>query len=171
MVQSINGKITQGETSDVSGWTSTEDKKLFAKEKEDHNLIVMGAGSYRVNKDRIKLSTKILRIVITSDPKIYQSETVAGQLEFTNDSPKILIQNLEARGYTKLLLLGGSDINALFFKSNVVDELRLTIEPYLFGTGKNLIGDQEISANLHLVSVEKLNDTGTLHAIYMVNKS
>lgn len=171
MVQSVNGKITRGIEPDVTAWTSLEDKALFAKEKANHTLVVMSAGSYRVNKDKFKLSSDILRVVITRDPKKYESDVIANQLEFTNNAPRALMQNLESRGYTKLLLLGGPEINALFLKENLVDELHLTIEPLLFGTGKNLISNGELSTHMHLINIEKLNDTGTLHAIYRINKS
>ena len=35
-----------------------------------------------------------------------------------------------------MLLVGGSEVNALFFKNNLIDKLHLTIEPRMFGLGK-----------------------------------
>ena len=69
-----------------------------------------------------------------------------------------------------MLLVGGSEVNALFFKNNLIDKLHLTIEPRMFGLGKNIIAEQDYAVQLQLVSVEKLNDAGTLHAIYTVIK-
>lgn len=170
MVSTVNGKITRGDEPDVTAWTSSEDKELFMKMKKEYGLLIMGSASYLANKERIKSSKDIVRIVLTRDPKKYAADHVPNQLEFTDLSAKDLIQNLSSRGYEKILLVGGPEINALFLKENLVDDLHLTIEPQLFGLGKNLIADGDAAVSLQLVSVEKLNDRGTLHAIYTVNK-
>lgn len=171
MVSTVNGKITRGNEPDVTAWTSLEDKALFMTMKKEYTLLVMGSSSYLANKERIKLSNDILRVVLTRDPKKYAADHMVDQLEFTNLSPKELVENLSSRGHNEMLLLGGAEINALFLKENLVDELHLTIEPHLFGRGKNLIATDDIAVQLQLTSVEKLNDSGTLHAIYQVIKS
>lgn len=170
MVSTVNGKITRGDDPNVTDWSSPEDMILFADIKSKYNLIVMGNKTYQTNKDRIHLSEKTLRVILTKNPTEHKKDEVRGQVEFTDVDPKTLIHNLESRGYTKMLLVGGSEINALFFKNNLIDELHLTIEPRIFGLGKNIIADEELAVQLQLVGVKKLNQNGTLHAIYTILK-
>ncbi|MEK7060813.1 MAG: dihydrofolate reductase family protein [Patescibacteria group bacterium] len=170
MRSSINGKITHSDDPDETSWSSKEDQILFSSLKQTHNLIVMGSETYMANKERMKLKNNVLRIVFTRNPKKFRAKEITNRLEFVNTTPKKLVHNLESRGYTKMLLVGGSEINALFFKNNLIDKLHLTIEPRMFGLGKNIIAEQDYAVQLQLVSVKKLNDAGTLHAIYSIVK-
>ncbi len=168
MVSSLNGKITSGDDPDIYQWTSKEDNKQFFSHIKKHNLIVMGGKTYESSRDKIHLTKHTLRIVLTRNPKHYVNDTVKGQLEFTNETPTSLVKRLEQKGYNEMLLVGGSEINSLFFKSRLIDELHLTVEPKLFGTGKNLINESELNVNLQLIDIQKLNTRGTLHCVYKV---
>jgi len=168
MVSSINGKITNGTDPDITRWTSKEDAQLFLNLKEKQTLIIMGRTTYEAVKNKLVLSQKILRIVLTKNPNKYQTESAPRQLEFTNESPRELIKRLSLQGYSDMLLTGGPTINALFFKSGLINTIRLTVEPTLFPTGKNLIFEDQPDVHLQLVKVQKLNKRGTLHLTYRV---
>lgn len=167
-VSSVNGKLTKNEETDIYKWTSKEDAKIFFSLIKKHNLIVMGSKTYEVARKVIKLKKDKLRIVLTRDPKIYKNDEVKGSLKFTSESPRELIERLGKQGYTSMLVVGGTEINTTFLKNHLVDELYLTIEPLIFGKGKNLILEEEIEANLKLLSVKKLNKIGTLLLKYSV---
>lgn len=171
MVSSVNGKITHNNTISRSNWSSIEDTMLLNDIKKQHNLIVMGRKTYIANKEQIRLQNNILRVVFTRNPEKYRENEITDQLEFVNIAPKKLITRLESRGYAKMLLVGGSEINSLFFRDKLIDELHLTIEPYLFGKGINLLTEINFDVQLHCKSVEKLNTNGTLHVIYTIQKS
>jgi dihydrofolate reductase len=168
MVSSVNGKITNNTDLNVTHWTSQEDARLFAQLKKKQTLIVMGSATYKAAKQMLALSKKTLRIVLTRNPHMYRADSIPGQLEFTNESPPELIKRLSSSGYTEMLLAGGPIINALFFKSNLINAVRLTIEPLLFSKGKNLIIEDQPNIHLQLVKVQKLNRRGTLHLTYNV---
>mgnify|MGYP001573673824 FL=1 len=168
MVSSLNGKITRGDDSDPTHWASKEDTALFASMKAQHNLIVMGSRTYEASQNKIKLKDSVLRIVLTNNPKRYESYTAPGQLEFTNEHPKHLVKRLEAQRFKKLLLVGGGETNTAFFKERLVDEIHLTLEPVLFGNGKPLISEGQFETKLRLTRSEKLNGKGTLHLVYNV---
>jgi len=168
MVSSLNGKITSGDDSDIYHWTSAEDAKHFSSIITKHNLIVMGSKTYEAAKRKIMLTDKILRIVMTGDPEKYSRDSVPGQLEFTNETPESLVQKMEIMGFTELLLVGGGKINASFLQAKLVHVVLLTIEPVLFGSGNNLIADADITADLKLIKMQKLNGRGTLLLTYHV---
>lgn len=170
MVATVNGKITHGFDPDVTQWTSKEDQELFATIKKQHRLIVMGSHTYEKNLQRIHATEGILRVILTKNPSAFSKNTIPGQLEFSDETPTQLVGRLEKKGFTSMLLAGGAEINSAFLKENLVDEVSLTIEPKLFGTGKNLMADCDISLDMKLTHIKQLNETGTLHLLYTILK-
>jgi len=170
IVQSINGRITKGSDEKVYQWTSGEDKEHLKQMTSKASLIVMGSTTYEAFKKYIQLSPNTLRMVMTSQPEKYKDDIVIGQLEFVNKSPKELVEKYEKKGYKELLLLGGSKIYSSFLEAGLLNELLITIEPVLFGTGTPFIESHK-HVSLKLVSIEKLNDKGTLLLKYSVYPS
>ncbi|MEK7177457.1 MAG: dihydrofolate reductase [Patescibacteria group bacterium] len=162
MLSSADGKTTKGDESNIYTWTSVEDQKYFFSLIEKHNLILMGRSTYEAVRSRIKLQKKKLRIVLTHNPKKYLKQSVKDILEFTDEKPQDLINRLSKKGYKKMLLVGGSIVNGLFLKYNLVNELYLTIEPKIFGSGKSIVEGQLLDRSLRLISVKKMNKIGTL---------
>lgn len=162
MLVSVDGKTTRGYNRNVYSWSSVEDKKHFFSLIKKNNLIVMGRSTYIASRPIIKLEQKKLRIVLTRNPQKYESQSVRGQLEFTDETPADLVSRLSRRGYKKMLLVGGAIVNGLFLKYNLVNELYLTIEPKIFGSGKNITEGQLLDKSLKLISVKKINKIGTL---------
>ena len=170
MLASVDGKTTLGDNQNVYSWSSIEDQKYFFSLIKKNNLIVMGRASYDASKPVIKIEKSKLRIVLTHSPKKHLNQTIKGQLEFTDESPEKLVKRLSLLGYKKMLLVGGGTINGLFLIQNLVDELYLTIEPKIFGSGKSIVEGQLLNKSLRLVSVKKINETGTLLLKYKVIK-
>ena len=168
MLMTVDGKTTRGENKNIYTWTSSEDQKHFFSLIKKNNLIVMGRKTFEVSRPVIRLEKGKLRIVLTHHPKKYSKESVTGQLEFSNENPEKLIKRMEGLGYKKILLVGGATINGLFLKENLVDELYLTIEPKIFGSGKNIIEGQLLDKFLQLINVKKLNKKGTLLLRYKI---
>ncbi|MEK7583457.1 MAG: dihydrofolate reductase family protein [Patescibacteria group bacterium] len=166
MVSSLDGKITKHDNPKIASWTSPEDKKLFGALIKKSKLIVMGGKTYESVKHQIKLELGKLRIVMTRHPKKYRA--VPGMLEFTSESPLALTKRL-AKYYKTMLLVGGSEINALFLKAKLVDELHLTLEPLLFGTGKPIVSPLPLDTTLKLISLKKINARGTLSLVYTIS--
>lgn len=168
MLSSVDGKITKGNDQNIYTWTSSEDQKYFFSEIKKNNLIVMGRKTYEASKPVIKLEKGKLRIVLTHNPKKYFKQSVMGQLEFSDETPKELVKRLSTLGYKKILLVGGGNINGLFLKQNLVNELYLTVEPKIFGLGKSIIEGQLLNKSLQLINVKKLNKIGTLLLKYKI---
>lgn len=170
MLASVDGKTTKGNDPNIYTWTSKEDQKYFFSLIKKSNLIVMGRTTYEAVRSRIKLERNKLRIILTRQPKKYLTQSVPDKLEFSAESPIQLTKRLTKLGYKKMLLVGGSVINGLFLKQNLVDEFYLTIEPKIFGKGKNIVAGELFNRALKLVSVKKMNKTGTLLLKYKITK-
>ncbi len=162
MVMSVDGKITPGYEPSTHGWSSPEDHAYFHAFVSSHNLLVMGRKTYESIRSQIKRSTNICRIVLTKKPKQYKAETVAGQLEFSAETPRELIERLEKKGYTTMLLVGGSELNTAFLSERLITECYITVEPRFFGSGKSVFTDINADIQLKLKDIQKLNEQGTL---------
>lgn len=170
IVSTLNGKITKNNDPNIYKWTSKADQDYFFRYLKRNNLIVMGSKTYDAARNIIQLSKRQLRIVFTRNPEKYRHDEVPGQLEFTNQPLKELVERLCQRGYKKLLLLGGSHTNTSFLMTGLVDEIFLTIEPKIFGRGKLFIIEKSLEVSLKLISFIKLNQQGTLLLHYQIKK-
>lgn len=166
MVVTIDGKITKWDSEAVWQWASKEDQTYFKKFITKHNLIVMGRKTFEAVAPKPEKGK--LRIIMTQNPSVYASIAVAGQLEFTDEEPKELIARLEGQGFTQMLLVGGAVVNTQFLEEGLVDELWLTIEPRIFGSGKTLTLPVNLDISLKLMKSEKLNKQGTLLLKYLI---
>lgn len=169
MVQSLNGKITRGDNPDIYSWTSKEDQEFFFDFLSKHNLIVMGRSTYEAAKENIKPDGKKRRIILTSKPVTYKTEEIKGEIEFSSEHPRELVERVSKEGYQEMLLVGGGKTNTAFFEAGLVTEMYITIEPRLFGRGKSVIADGKFDTRLKLVDLKKLNAKGTLLVHYIVS--
>lgn len=154
---SLDGFIGPDNTSASLEWTSKEDTKLFVRLTKEAGVVVMGGNTYRT----IGKPLKGRRTIVYSRHDIRQEG-----IEVTCESPQELIARLERDGHTRLAVCGGRAIYDMFLQAGVVDELYLTIEPIIFGTGLPLTSAK---LNLELLSSEHLNPN-TLLLRYKVRR-
>ena len=165
---SLDGKITKWGEAGVSGWNSREDRQYFSELVAKEGVSIMGSGTYDVIKSTLKTVAGKLRIVMTSQPVRYRDQQIAGSLEFWNDNPEKAVAKLKSLGYNEAFLFGGSEIYTSFLADKLVNELWVTMEPKIFGAGKNLAGTRELDIDLKLIEMTKLNERGTLLLKYEV---
>ncbi|MBI4122305.1 MAG: dihydrofolate reductase [Parcubacteria group bacterium] len=151
MALSADGYITNHEDALVD-WTSKEDKKHFVAVTKAAGVLIYGRKTFEMHN---KALPGRLNVIMTRTPDL--AKNVPGQLEFTNQPPAALLSNLAERGFTSVIVAGGSDINTLFLKAGLVDELYLTIEPIMFGAGKRLFADLHKIIPLELIESTQLN--------------
>ena len=131
-------------------------------------LIIMGSNTY--NADPIKPSSNHLLVIMTRHPSKYRKNETSGQLEFTDESPGQLIDRFKNEGQKQILIVGGAHIATSFLKEQLIDELWLTIEPKIFGTGGNFVIEEKLDINLQLLSSKRVNKKGTLINKYTSDK-
>lgn len=167
-VISVDARMTRGSEPDVSQWASPEDQAHFHSLINNHEVVVMGSGTYNAYRHSMKLTSNHLRIVLTSRPKEFKGQEVSGQLEFYDLTPKELVNRLEKENKKNLLVTGGGQMITDFLEAQLVDNLYLTVEPYVFGQGKPLTKDIILNTALELVSSQTLNKKGTTLLTYKV---
>lgn len=166
-VTSLDGFITYQNDANIYNWTSKEDAEIFTQKIEDAKLVLMGAKTFGHARHFMKSKEGRTRVVFTRNVKKYQSEVIPGYIEFTSDTPTEVIRRYEEKGIEEALLVGGSEINLLFLKENLISEMHITIEPIIFGSGKKLFSE-ETNKKLELLSLEKLNEAGTILLRYKI---
>ncbi|MEO7283144.1 MAG: dihydrofolate reductase family protein [Gelidibacter sp.] len=167
-VTTLDGKITHWGDAIVRKWSSEEDKRYFKKVWDDSPLTVMGSTTF--NADPMKPTPTHHLVVMTRTPAKYKDQEVIGQLEFTDHSPAQLVAHYKKEGFKQMTVVGGPHIATSFLKEKLIDELWLTIEPKIFGTGGNFVVNENLDVDLQLLSVEKVNERGTLITKYAVIK-
>lgn len=168
-VTTLDGKVTKWGDPHVQRWSSHEDQAYFKKTWDESPLIIMGSSTFDFAP--VKPSPKNLLVIMTRNPESYAKYAVPGQLEFSNESPVQLTERFRTRGFERMLVVGGPHVATSFFRDNLVDELWLTLEPKIFGKGGNFVVEEELDINLKLISIEKVNDRGTMLTKYAVIKN
>jgi len=167
-VSTLDGKVTKWGNPHVKLWSSHQDQDYYKNVWNDSRLIVMGSNSFKA--ETFKPSPNQQIIVMTSHPDTYKSLQVPNQLEFTNESPAEIFARFNNNGYEQMLVVGGPHVATSFLKEQLIDELWLTLEPKIFGTGGNFATDINLDINLRLIHCEKVNEQGTLITKYAVLK-
>ena len=167
-VSTLDGKITKWGQPDVKVWSSQSDKDYFKNLWRKSPVIIMGSNTYKA--EPVKPTSNRLVIVMTQQIAKYKASEIPGLLEFTNESPENILARLENSGFNFILIVGGAKIATSFLKKYLIDELWLTIEPKIFGTGGNFVIDEKLDINLNLITTERVNEQGTLINKYLVIK-
>lgn len=152
MAVTIDGKIAK-HTMHAATWTSKADKKIFIEETKKAGVIIMGQVTY----DTIgRPLPNRLNIVMNPEPDTRKN--IPGILEFTNKQPKELLTELESRGFQAVIIGGGATINGLFLSHGFIDEVWLTVEPKIFGSGLSLFNNADVNLDLEIIEARKLDE-------------
>ncbi len=137
----------------LADWTSKADKKHFVQFTKEVGVLIMGKTTY----DTIgRPLPGRLNVIMDLHPDV--SQNIEGELEFTNTQPAELLGQIEVRGFDRCIIAGGATINGLFLKAGLVDEIKITVEPKLFGEGLSLFRGADVDLDLKLLSCEKISE-------------
>lgn len=142
-------------------WTSKEDWRFFTAKSKEIGTMIMGSATFETIKRALP---ERQTIVMTSQPHRYAQYQDAA-LTFTSEEPTTILDQLGQQGVQQVALCGGSRIYSLFLSLDLVDEIQLTIEPFLFGRGIKL-ADHDLQQQWQLVKTDKLNEQGTIVVSY-----
>lgn len=172
-VQSLDGRITRhDEPGDA--FSSAADKVQFRAAMQAQDAWIMGGESFRwMLGQRVSgepWRAGLRRIVWTRTPKAYVADAVPGVLEFTEDTPAVILAKLQKEGCQRCALLGGGQVYGAFLAAKLVDEVVVTVEPRVFGAGRPLAGDVLQDTKLRLTECASLGESGTVRLRYEVIK-
>jgi dihydrofolate reductase len=153
MAITLDGKIAKS-SDHFPDWTGKADKKFSKEETKKAGCLIMGSKTF----DTIgKPLPGRKNLVMTRTPENRENSHPPETLEYTNQAPADILAQLEREGYDHVILGGGAEINTLFAKENLIDEVVLTISPLVFGEGLGVFkGD--INVSLELTELKTLDD-------------
>lgn len=162
MVTTLDGVIARNNKHNPLDWSSKEDKELYRQTSKEFGVLIMGQNTYDV------IGTPLpgrLIIVLTEEKR----PDIAGSLERKSGDVKKILADLENRGFNKVLICGGAFVNSLFLKENLINEIQLTVEPKIFGSGLRLFDKIDANIELKLIEIKKLNEN-TVNLLYKVTR-
>ena len=143
-------------------WTSPEDWQFFQKSLSRFDAVVVGRNTYMAAADQLR---KRNTFVLSSRPKTF---TRRGSVTFVNPANVSLAKLLQV--YQTVAVLGGGTVYGFMLEHGLLNEIFITIEPLIFGRGKNMFIGNRRTAPVKLLSIKKLNRAGTLLLHYQVNR-
>lgn len=156
VASSIDGRIAKSGKSGAD-WTSPEDWNFFQKSLRKVDAVIVGHNTFNVAQDRLKRRETI---VLTSKVNKLKAQN---KTFFLNPKRSNLKKFLENQKCKKVAILGGAKVYDFCLKNKMMDELFVTIEPYVFTAGISMFSGREFKKYKFLLqSVKKLNKKGTL---------
>lgn len=165
MAISPNGLIARDDGDE--DWLPSEGWDDFVNEVKHYGNIVMGRETYEqvtaryedYNFDSIRCKYKI---IVTRNSKF---TAPAGYTVV--HSPEEAVQFLQEQDVKELFLIGGGKLNSEFAKRGLINEIHLTLNPYIIGTGRPFLSREEFDLPLQLISHKELSK-GRLQVHYLV---
>lgn len=140
LAASLNGLITRGETD--SDWVSDADEELFAEICAQNGAILVGRKTFDQYQGSVYPVPDTTNVVLTS-----QNRQSQDNVYFVSDL-KDAFRKFSDLGFERFMAVGGSSIAGQCMKSGIVDQLYLSIHPYIFGQGLPVFGDFSEDLNL-----------------------
>ena len=156
VASSIDGRIAQESHSGVN-WTSKEDWNFFQKSLSKFDAILAGHNTFIVARKRLE---KRDTIVLTSKVGKIKME---GKVIFINPKSTDVKKFIEKQDYKKVAVIGGGHIYDFCLRHKMLDEIYITIEPFVFTNGVPMFAGEEFKKfRFTLKSVRYLSKKGTI---------
>lgn len=164
MAMTANGFIAG--LNDDTEWV--KDFDLFYKTVTDFGVAVMGKRTYdECMKFNVFPYKGALNIVMAHDEKLLTKKQENAL--FTDKNPLEIIRLVEQKGFKRILIIGGGQVNGSFLKEGLIDEIVLDVHPMIMAKGINVFDGEFPYVNLELVDFKEINDQ-ILQVKYHVKK-
>ena len=161
VASSADGRISLANKTSPD-WTSKEDWNFLQKELLKVDAVVVGLNTYRAESDLLRRrNSYVLSDRLAAIKRI-------GTVTFVN--PKNVGLNKLLSKYKTVAVLGGNSVYQYMLSHDLLDEIYITIEPLIFGRGKEMFAGGKKTSKISLLSVKKLNKTGTLLLHYKIGR-
>ena len=169
-----------------AGTVAVDDPSLrlkYVKGRDPDRIVVDGLLSSPINS-RLFVENPEKTTVITSEAadksKIYKLSSMGVRVLIVGKGPivdlKAAMEELGGLGYKRILVEGGGRLNWYLIKSGVVDEIRLTVSPYIFGSGRSVFDGEGFNTTfdgpkIKLKSAQICECGNEVHLIYTVTET
>ena len=158
---SLDGRITDGKKPGTE-WTSREDQEFFRKELDRADAVVMGRKTFQAIKRPLTPRNRI----VFSHQQVFARSTECQNVFSGN--PAQFLALLRRNKWGRVVVAGGTEVYDWFLEHELANELVLTIEPIILGSGRPFLAVGHARRCGRLLSVKRLNKGGTLLLRYTV---
>lgn len=134
-------------------------------------------GNFVMGRETFELVTKLYPDYNFDDVQVGHKVVVTRNEQFVvpggylvSHSPLGAIKLLTEAGFQEVLLIGGGKLNAEFFREQLVDEIWLTVNPYLLGRGRSFLAASDVELPLTFSSCKELSG-GRVQLRYVVGSN
>jgi len=159
VASSVDGRISLGGKGKPD-WTSSDDWKFFQGELTKFEAFVAGRNTFEAVETRLSRRNTF---VLSSRVKEINNR---GKVSFVN--PKTVNLRKLFGQYENVAVLGGATAYQTMLDENLIDEIYVTVEPLIFGRGREMFVGGSKNTRLQLLSSRKLNRQGTILLHYQV---
>ena len=157
----IDGRIAR-DNRHLTNWTSSEDKDFLHKMLDAGDVIIVGRNTYLIAYKQLSQRNCI---VFT---KTALKKQPSPNCLYINPETTDFLGVIQERGYKIINVLGGAAVYGWFLQKNLLDDIYLTIEPLIFGSGLPLFNIKlNMTVHYKLHSVKKLNSSGSVLLHYI----
>jgi len=157
LIQSLNGLITDTQGLPGSSWGSREDKVFFKELTTRIGTLIMGSKTFLTLNPKV-LTTRNALVFTQHPDKLPQHENVS----FYKGTPKGGLKKLADQGIESAVVIGGADLISQFLVAGLVDELYITVAPYIFSSGLTGLSRIPGKINMELISAKVLSGSEVL---------
>ncbi len=159
MAMTLDGKIARSH-SELINWTGKQDKQYFVKVTRQAGVVVMGSKTF----DTIGHPLPGRKNIVMTRNRTRRSDHK--DLVFTDQTPQQILGDLKLQGFDQAALIGGSVVNSLFAKENLITRIHVTLVPAVFGQGLSLF-NADLDLSLEFMESQEIGK-GHLLLIYKV---
>lgn len=161
MALSANGLISNEQNNPY--WLSPEFGQGFMEICRQKQAVIMGRLTYDIlYPDYLPLNNQGTMMVLTRQAQLPAGNNTA--VVFTAQQPADIVRDLEARGHTEAVIIGGTATVSAFMQAGLISDFYFVVEPFLFDGGLPLLQNLSVEQPLQLLDVKKLNgNTVQLH--------
>jgi len=158
----VDGRIAERSRAKIN-WTSKEDWNFFQKSLKKFDAVVVGHNTYLMAKKNLDKRNTMVFTSKVSSPK------ARGSVVFFNPEKSDFLKFVKEKKYKNMAILGGPKVYDFFLKNNLLHEIFVTMEPYIFTSGVPMFEGKFQKHKLTLKSMKKLNRKGTILLHYKIN--
>lgn len=141
LAMSLNGIIADKKGKE--DFLSEKNWDLFVKKAENVGCFIVGRKTYEI----------FTKSKYCNFNKINCKKIVVSKKE--GFSPKEAVNLAKKSGLKEVLVVGGSEVNSSFIKSNLIDQIIVNIEPTILGSGIKLFSEADFHKKLNLKKISK----------------
>jgi dihydrofolate reductase len=148
---SVDGKIAESTNQNSTDWTSKEDIRFFVRKSKEIGALIMGLTTYETIGR--PLPGRTIYVLCENPEEQVEQEGIV----YTGGALSEILKQIQRDGHEQVLIAGGASVYSQFLQAGLVDELFLTVEPYLFGNGIGFVKDIK-RMKMEFVAVEQIGE-------------